>query len=109
MTSLIFLWFRKDKLETPYVVSYFFNLVVTAPTQNFWPVPTGWGWWNSPVKKSAGLKRGRHLEPIKPYNYGFSNRKKPTPLDGSMGLVMNVESVALILYKVGVVPLVPVN
>ena len=25
MTSLKFLWFLKNKLETPYVVSYFFN------------------------------------------------------------------------------------
>jgi hypothetical protein len=30
-------------------------------------------------------------------DYGFINRKKPTLLDGSMGLVMNVEETPLML------------
>jgi hypothetical protein len=30
VTSLNFLQFLKDKLETPYVVSYFFNRLLTA-------------------------------------------------------------------------------
>jgi hypothetical protein len=36
--------------------------------------------------------------------YGFLRRKKPAPLDGSMGLVMNVESLALITYNIGADP-----
>jgi len=57
----------------------------------------------TPVKKVPASNEAGTVKPIKLHNYsiGFTNWKKPVPLDGSMGVVMNTECLPLTVYVVG--------